>query len=155
MDDTAVTNGIIGTVISIHDKPDCEAPESEDAWRSAEIQNMRSNISTVLIQLSKLGFQRFEDQPLSQALVRQSLQAMSRPREGGEDSITSSDLAAEGTSNLFYYLFEDYLAAVPLRLCARKLMDIVSRPSHVAQSISSGRLQLLTHSRRRRYCTAQ
>ncbi|KAK8032774.1 hypothetical protein PG991_002172 [Apiospora marii] len=121
-----------GTVISIHDKPDCEAPESENAWRAAEIQNMRTNISTVLIQLSELGFKRFEDQPLSQASVRQSLQAMSHPREPGEDHTTPSDLAAEGTSNLFYYLFEDYVAAVPLRLCARKLVDITPKILHSA-----------------------
>ncbi|KAK8140451.1 hypothetical protein PG984_000517 [Apiospora sp. TS-2023a] len=117
------------TVISIHDKPDCEAPESEDAWRAAEIQSMRSNISTVLIQLSELGFKRFEDQPHYQASVRQSLQAMSHPWGRGGDS---SDLASEGTSNLFYYLFEDYVAAVPLRLCARKLVDITPKILHSA-----------------------
>lgn len=92
---------------------------------------MRSNISTVLIQLSELGFKRFEDQPHYQASVRQSLQAMSHSREQGVGSTPDSDLAAEGTSNLFYYLFEDYVAAVPLRLCARKLVDIVSCPSQV------------------------
>ncbi|KAK8048560.1 hypothetical protein PG994_010290 [Apiospora phragmitis] len=102
------------TVISIHDQPNCEAPEGEKARRAAEIKSMRSNTSTVLIQLSQLGFQRFEDQPLSQAAVRQSLQAMSH----------HPGMAAEGTSNLFYYLFEDYVAAVPLRICARKLGDI-------------------------------
>ncbi|KAK8042036.1 hypothetical protein PG993_006559 [Apiospora rasikravindrae] len=120
------------TVISIHDKPNCEAPEGEDAWRAAEIKSMRSNTSTVLIQLSKLGFKRYEDQPLAQAAVRQALQTMSHPRERGEASMLTSDMAAEGTSNLFYYLFEDYVAAVPLRICAKRLVDITPKILHSA-----------------------
>ncbi|KAK8090085.1 hypothetical protein PG997_005046 [Apiospora hydei] len=129
------TNMVTDTVISIHDQPTCEAPEGEDAWRAAEIKSMRSNTSTVLIQLSALGFKRFEDQPLAQAAVRQALQTMSHPREQGEASMLHSDMAAEGTSNLFYYLFEDYVAAVPLRICAKRLVDITRKSKTKATDI--------------------
>ncbi|KAK6843172.1 hypothetical protein PG995_002173 [Apiospora arundinis] len=115
------------TVISIHDEPNCEAPKSNEALQVEEIKNMRLNTSTVLIQISKHGFNRFDDQPLSQAGVRQYLQDMSHPREQGEASEEHVDLAAEGTSNLFYYLFEDYVAAMPLSISGRKLMDITPK----------------------------
>ncbi|KAJ8108068.1 hypothetical protein ONZ43_g6540 [Nemania bipapillata] len=50
-------------------------------------------------------------------------------------------LADEGTSNLFYYLFEDYVAAGPLKTAERKLEHITTRV------LESGRPQIRNKTR--------
>ncbi|KAL2873292.1 hypothetical protein SGCOL_011551 [Colletotrichum sp. CLE4] len=83
-------------VVSFH-----ETPSSED---EKELVNMRSNTTSVLCQLSKHGVEDFERRLLSLKPVRQAM-----PR-----SELDGNAAREGSSNLFYYLFEDYSSALPV-----------------------------------------
>lgn len=109
--------------------------ENENKWHAEELKNMRANTLDVLLQLSQKGFDLYKRKPLSLNSVRRPLSKLNgrdRPdfarREtgmslaGGE----SVNLADEGTSNLFYYLFEDYVAAEPLKTAERKLEQMVS-----------------------------
>ncbi|KAK1688153.1 hypothetical protein BDP55DRAFT_547985 [Colletotrichum godetiae] len=96
-------------VVSFH-----ETPSSED---EKELVNMRSNTTSVLCQLSKHGVEDFERRLLSLKPVRQ---AMSRSELDG-------NAAREGSSNLFYYLFEDYSSALPvLKTSKNELGRLVS-----------------------------
>lgn len=98
---------------------------------------MRANTLDVLRQLSRRGFDLYKRKPLSLNSVRRPL---SKWHTRGSISLTRHEtgmtfasgaepvsLADEGTSNLFYYLFEDYVAAGPLKTAERKLEQIVSR----------------------------
>ncbi|KAI0391168.1 hypothetical protein F5Y17DRAFT_441748 [Xylariaceae sp. FL0594] len=126
------------TVLSIHQYPTFEAvPEKEDPvkWEAEELRNIRANTLDVLLQLSKQGFDLYKRKPLSLNSVRRPLSkwharennhekpAITRNETGmsfpGTEGISS--LADEGTSNLFYYLFEDYVAAGPLKTAESKL----------------------------------
>lgn len=104
-----------------------------------ELINMRANTLDVLRQLSREGFDLYKKKPLSLNSVRRPL---NRWHGHARDSMTLDrhdtgmsfangaepiSLADEGTSNLFYYLFEDYVAAGPLRTAGEKLEHIVSR----------------------------
>lgn len=127
------------TVLSIHDQPSFEAVpdgENENKWHAGELKNMRANTLNVLLQLSQKGFDLYKRKPLSLNSVRRPLSKLNgrdRPdlarREtgmtfaGGE----SVNLADEGTSNLFYYLFEDYVAAEPLKTAERKLEQMTNK----------------------------
>lgn len=100
---------------------------------------MRANTLDVLRQLSRRGFDLYKRKPLSLNSVRRPLSkwharssisldrhetGMTFASGGGAEPVS---LADEGTSNLFYYLFEDYVAAGPLKTAERKLEQIVSR----------------------------
>lgn len=98
---------------------------------------MRANTLDVLRQLSRQGFDLYKRKPLSLNSVRRPLSkwhargsiSLDRHETGmtfasGPEPVS---LADEGTSNLFYYLFEDYVAAGPLKTAERKLEHIVSR----------------------------
>lgn len=79
---------------------------------------MRSNTLSVLCQLSKHGIADFTDRLVSFKRVRQAL-SVTEPR---------AKVACEGSSNLFYYLFEDYSAAMPvLKTSKLQLEHLVSR----------------------------
>ncbi|KAI1322002.1 hypothetical protein F5Y16DRAFT_416459 [Xylariaceae sp. FL0255] len=125
------------TVLSIHEKASLESvPEKEDKerWHEEELRNIRANTLDVLLQLSKQGFDLYRKKPLSLNSVRRPLskwheiptgerQPFDR-HETGMSFATRGEpvsLADEGTSNLFYYLFEDYVAAGPLKIAERKL----------------------------------
>lgn len=96
-----------------------------------ELKSMRLNTFTVLAQLSKCGFEMFDDRPLSQAAIRQTLRSGVGSDMGSVSFLsTETDgvphaLAAEGSSNLFYYLFEDYVAASPLKAAVDILEKMV------------------------------
>lgn len=128
------------TVLSIHEQPSFETvPDKEDAdkWKHEELKNMRANTLNVLLQLSRQGFDLYKRKPLSLNSVRRPLSkwhARDRPSisryETGMSFASGREpvsLADEGTSNLFYYLFEDYVAAGPLKTAEKKLEQMVSR----------------------------
>jgi hypothetical protein len=100
---------------------------------------MRANSLNVLLQQSKHGMSLYEQRPLSQSPIRQPLKkALDRSGSGRPDlSRIHSDVAPiaispgttledEGTSSLFYYLFEDYSAAGPLKAAGQILEELVS-----------------------------
>ncbi|RYC63947.1 hypothetical protein CHU98_g2270 [Xylaria longipes] len=122
------------TVLSIHEQPSFETvPDKEDPdrWKHGELKNIRANTLDVLLQLSRQGFDLYKRKPLSLNSVRRPLSkwhARDRPsinRHGTGMSFANGgepvSLADEGTSNLFYYLFEDYVAAGPLKTAEKKL----------------------------------
>ncbi|KAI1180493.1 hypothetical protein F4777DRAFT_249811 [Nemania sp. FL0916] len=129
------------TVLSIHEQPSFEpAPRKVDVrkWEEKELKNMRDNTLDVLLQLSHQGFDLYKKKPLSLNSVRRPLSkrherstvtSLSRNDTGityiDQDELGS--LADEGTSNLFYYLFEDYVAAEPLKMAEGKLEHITTK----------------------------
>ncbi|KAI1410767.1 hypothetical protein F5Y13DRAFT_166759 [Hypoxylon sp. FL1857] len=124
------------TVLSIHEKPLFEpVPEKEDKekWQLVEFGYMRAHTLDVLLQLSTKGVKRYEGNPLAQTSVRQSLQKsgsdLSRQQSGMSvfNNSSTGTLADEGTSNLFYYLFEDYVAAGPLKNAEEELDDMTRK----------------------------
>ncbi|KAI1436575.1 hypothetical protein GGR50DRAFT_692981 [Xylaria sp. CBS 124048] len=125
------------TVVSIHEQPTFEpVPEREnpDKWREAELKNMRANTLEVLLQLSKKGFDLYKRKPLSLNSVRPPLSKWhhnNKPPNTDQRKIDTSvddeSLADEGTSNLFYYLFEDYVAAEPLKFAEKKLEQMTNK----------------------------
>ncbi|KAI0109554.1 hypothetical protein GGR51DRAFT_511934 [Nemania sp. FL0031] len=128
------------TVLSIHEQPSFEpTPEKEDplTWNAKELKNMRDNTLDVLRQLSKQGFDLYKKKPLSLNSVRRPLSrwhvhtSMGLNRsDTGMSFVNTAEpvsLADEGTSNLFYYLFEDYVAAGPLKTAEKKLEHITNK----------------------------
>ncbi|KAK2001744.1 ADP-ribosylation factor [Colletotrichum falcatum] len=102
-------------VVSLHETPLTERPERHE-WAREELQNMRSNTMSVLSQLSKHGITDFSDRLVSFKRVRQ---AMTGPG-------LQSDTAYEGSSNLFYYLFEDYSSAMPVLKASKLRLEQLS-----------------------------
>ncbi|KAI0165538.1 hypothetical protein GGR57DRAFT_125474 [Xylariaceae sp. FL1272] len=130
------------TVLSVHEKPCLETwPGEEDRakLRQEELVNMRANTLDVLLQLSKEGFDLYKKKPLSLNSVRRPLSklhsntgvppGLNRQETGMSSFATGgpADLADEGTSNLFYYLFEDYVAAGPLKTAEKKLEQMTTK----------------------------
>ncbi|KAI1387074.1 uncharacterized protein F4822DRAFT_412020 [Hypoxylon trugodes] len=123
------------TVLSIHERPSYElVPEKEDEkrWRQTELQYMRSHMLDILRQLSKKGYEQYKSDPLAQSSVRESLRKfqLGITRQESGVSIFNSEtgsLADEGTSNLFYYLFEDYVAAGPLKAAEQELDEMTHK----------------------------
>lgn len=123
------------TVLSLHEDPDLETPpdrEDPARWQADELRNMRENTVSVLMQLSDLGHTKYRHNILAFKEVRQSLRR-DQPGNGQglrrTPSAVESDnyVSLEGSSNLFYYLFEDYFAAVPILKGSRKMLsDLVS-----------------------------
>lgn len=133
------------TVITFHESPILEAaPKELEAkgdswiqthWVQAQYDNMRANSLDVLIQQSRWGMGLYDQRPLSQNSIRQAfrkaLERSSKPdfsRINSDiapiESSPKSTLEDEGTSSLFYYLFEDYSAAGPLKEAGRVLEDL-------------------------------
>lgn len=138
------------TVITFHESPVLEpapAGADPDDWKAAQIKNMRANSLDVLLQQSVCGIELYKKRPLSQNSIREALgqviagvdpskPELSRvhsdiPPLGSTPGISLED---EGTSRLFYYLFEDYAAAGPLKAARMILEDIVSVPTQKQQS---------------------
>ncbi|KAI0421015.1 hypothetical protein F5X98DRAFT_289200 [Xylaria grammica] len=128
------------TVLSIHEQPSFEpVPENEDydKWRAEELRNMRANTLDVLLQLSLNGFDLYRRKPLSLNSVRRPLRkwhSLDKPSLDRHETGMSFafgpepvSLADEGTSNLFYYLFEDYVAAGPLKTAEKKLEQMTHK----------------------------
>jgi hypothetical protein len=111
--------------------------EKEKDWRLEHLKNMRSNSLNVLLQQSIHGMERYKQRPLSQNSIREALKLAPNGDGGRPDlSPVHSDLPPlasdqevtlehEGTSLLFYYLFEDYAAAGPLKAAGRILEEMV------------------------------
>jgi hypothetical protein len=110
--------------------------EDQDKWRAEELKNIRANTLDVLLQLSRKGFDLYKRKPLSLNSVRRPLSKWStrdKPNLSRHETgmtfahgVEPVSLADEGTSNLFYYLFEDYVAAGPLKTAESKLEHMVS-----------------------------
>ncbi|KAF7533452.1 hypothetical protein G7054_g7049 [Neopestalotiopsis clavispora] len=128
------------TVITLNESPDLEdAPkgregEQED-WKQELLKKMRANSLDVLIQQSIHGMKRYEQRPLSQNSIRQAWSktkarsgkpSLSRINSdvGPVESSPDTTLEDDATSSLFYYLFEDYSAAGPLKEAGRILEDL-------------------------------
>lgn len=108
------------TVISLHDTPVFENPDKPDL-RKRELASMRSNTTSILCQLSKHGFKEYEDKVLNLKSIRELLNP-----ERGRGGAVGSDAQTDGSSNLFYYLFEDYGGSVPvLEASKRMIADLV------------------------------
>ncbi len=86
-----MTNVSLGTVISFRENPGV-------VGNVDDLKSMRSNTLSVISQLSKLGHERAD--PISMQTVRQALDMDS----------TLTDPGSEGSSNLFFYLFDDWRA---------------------------------------------
>ncbi|KAI1079455.1 hypothetical protein F5B20DRAFT_165399 [Whalleya microplaca] len=127
------------TVLSIHEAPTFEpAPEKEEEqrWQDEELKSIRSNTLNVLVQLSKQGYELFRNNPLAQSAIRETLSTEATDRPGLSRNQTGMsldsngqpvNLESEGTSNLFYYLFEDYVAAGPLKIAERRLKGMTHK----------------------------
>ncbi|GAP90467.1 putative adp-ribosylation factor protein [Rosellinia necatrix] len=128
------------TVLSIHEKPPFDISPDKgtlDENDAEELRNIRGNTLDVLLQLSKCGFDLYKRKPLSLNSVRRPLSKWDdreRPnidrRDTGTAFVTGDEpisLADEGTSNLFYYLFEDYVAAGPLKTAEKKLEQMTTK----------------------------
>lgn len=105
---------------------------------------------------------KYEQRPLSQNSIRQALKkAQDRSRSSKPElSRVHSDMAPigvspgttlddEGTSSLFYYLFEDYTAAGPLKAAGQILEDLVRHEKTLGYAVFS---ILLTTHRLLRFC---
>ncbi|KAF3059268.1 hypothetical protein GL218_05087 [Daldinia childiae] len=124
------------TVLSIHEQHSLEpVPDKEDwiKWRQAEFEYMRAHTLDILRQLSTKGYILYENNPLAQSSVRTSLGTSKREvnrQQSGMSLFSNSEigsLADEGTSNLFYYLFEDYVAAGPLKAAEQELEELTEK----------------------------
>ncbi|KAI1770904.1 hypothetical protein F4818DRAFT_431439 [Hypoxylon cercidicola] len=127
------------TVLSIHERPSFEsAPEKENKqdWHVKEFKFMRAHTLAVLLQLSTRGFELYRNNPLAQISIRQSLRELSSTHteisrhQSGVSFFNHSEtgsLADEGTSNLFYYLFEDYVAAGPLKAAEQEVEEMTHK----------------------------
>lgn len=105
------------TVISFHEAATYDAvPEGENIhrWRQDELKYMRSNTLKVLKQLSKNASQKEKIAFTQLSNVRFSLR---------DDADNPAALGVEGSSNLFYYLFEDYSAAVDIVNSSKKTLE--------------------------------
>ncbi|RYP16467.1 hypothetical protein DL765_005144 [Monosporascus sp. GIB2] len=117
------------TVLSFHEEPTIEpaSPEVDsEKWRLDNLKSMKSNMLNVLKQLSEQGYDEYETNPLTQSSVRKALQALENKRKPKcRPEQLSQELAEEGASNLFYYLFEDYTAAGPFQAARDTLNELV------------------------------
>ncbi|OAA59828.1 ADP-ribosylation factor [Niveomyces insectorum RCEF 264] len=106
------------TVLSFHEAAYYDTgprPEDRDEWRKKELKSMRSNTLKVLRQLSKCGLKQDEHKFMQLTSVRQPM-ALGQPE----------DQASEAASSLFYYLFEDYSAALDILNNSRIALDDIS-----------------------------
>ncbi|KAI1870061.1 hypothetical protein JX265_006231 [Neoarthrinium moseri] len=138
------------TVITFHENPTIEPLPSKgwniDEWRSAQIKSMRENSLNVLIQQSKHGIDLFKHRPLSQSSIREVLKQAQDRKDSGRpvelsrvhsdmpllESDPGTTIEAEGTSRLFFYLFEDYAAAEPLRDAKMIMEEMTPKVLHSA-----------------------
>ncbi|KAK2729935.1 ADP-ribosylation factor [Colletotrichum kahawae] len=95
-------------VLSLHETPPYAYPENAKL-ADEELRGMRSNTMAVLRQLSKHGVEDYSNNVITLKSVRQAL-----PTAG-----PGCNAAREGSSNLFFYLFEDYSGAVPVLAASR------------------------------------
>lgn len=85
---------------------------------------MRSNTIDLLSQLSQVGLAEYEFKIMSSKAVRKDLQQR-EPRGGRHRAPTvmpDAPIEVEGSSNLFYYLFEDYASGVSILNQSREIL---------------------------------
>ncbi|CAK7203328.1 hypothetical protein SEUCBS139899_006059 [Sporothrix eucalyptigena] len=110
------------TVISFHEAAHySKAPKSEDkaTWEREELKSIRSNTLKVFCQLSVCGLGEGHNEFAQLTSVRQP--GRFRPPGGIEPE------GLEGSSNLFYYLFEDYSAAIDILIGSKMALDGISK----------------------------
>lgn len=132
-------------MISIHETPNYDVPPSKDIdrgkWREEELANMRKNTKDLLFQLSRPGMDHYRHRVSSQKGVRSDLLTSIHwgPLPTARTTIMESSLPVDASSNLFFYLFEDYSAATSiLSMSNDVLVKLVClcRPLHVTLRIS-------------------
>lgn len=120
---TEFTHIALGTVISIHETPNFEIPSRKGvdslAWRAEELKNMRKNTYDLLSQLSLPGMDRYQYRTMSQKGVRSDLGLRKQHSHSGsfptaKSTVAESSIVVDASSNLFFYLFEDYSAATKI-----------------------------------------
>jgi len=119
---------------SYQDEDTIPKVENIDRWRAQELHNMRANTLKVLRQLSKCGLQEDEHKILQLTSIRAPLMGT----QHGQTHIEPLSHGTEGSSNLFFYLFEDYSAAVAILGNSKKVLEELVR-----EALS---LHVLTHS---------
>lgn len=104
-----------------------KVPEGEDKaqWQQEKLENTRVNTIKVLRQLSKVGLKEAASDYMQLTSVRMPL--MASVNKHGRTAVPEDRAAIEGSSSLFYYLFEDYSAAFPILHGSKmRLNDLVS-----------------------------
>ncbi|TDZ22135.1 MutS protein-like protein 5 [Colletotrichum orbiculare MAFF 240422] len=102
-------------VLSFHEEPPSEHP-NDKVWVAEELRSMRSNFVDVLLQLSKKGIERYKRKAISLKSVRPPLPFTGSAKEAAHDI----------SSNLFFYLFEDYSGAAPVVTASRAQIQTLS-----------------------------
>lgn len=131
---TALTND--STVISFHEAPKYTIPDGVDQaqWRREELKKMRSNTIDLLSQLSEVGLVEYKTKIMASKAVRMDLKQR-EPHVGRHRAPTAmpdAPIEVEGSSNLFYYLFEDYASGVSILNQSREILaDLTSQVTHI------------------------
>ncbi|KAH8889516.1 hypothetical protein GQ53DRAFT_842826 [Thozetella sp. PMI_491] len=157
------------TILTFHEGPYYDVPYGEpspNSWREKELENMRSNTRKVLCQLSLEGIDEYDGKIAQLASVRRHLEAVAKELEAqklqesmsrrstirpGFD-VSLEDLRTielEGSSNLFYYLFEDYTSTMPIIIQSKQRLDGLVRITPFYLSALLGILQLTPHHHQR------
>lgn len=98
---------------------------------------MRSNVADVLCQLSQQGMKEdYKDVVIGLKSVRDTM----KPEQVGRMRRTASDIEVgssrdpqlEGSSNLFYYLFEDYGGAATILAKSKEIIYGLVRQTHLS-----------------------
>jgi hypothetical protein len=116
------------TVISIHEVPNYTTPSKGVAtttWQTAELQSMRTNTIAVLEQLSNIGIAKHDGNLFLLKAIRESEKADSSERS--PTAVPDDKIADVAASNLFYYLFEDYSAVMPVLYNSRRMLEGITR----------------------------
>lgn len=110
-------------MISIHETPNFEIPSRKGvdslAWKAEELNNMRKNTYDLLSQLSLPGMDKYQYRTMSQKGVRSDLglrrqHSHSASFPAARSTVAESSIVVDASSNLFFYLFEDYSAATKI-----------------------------------------
>lgn len=124
-DDNKVTN----TVISIHEAPNYDVPPKgadEVTWQAKELLQMRRNTIAVLEQLSYRGVEKYDGDIFQLKAIREAEKKDSSTRS--TTMVAPDKIIETAASNLFYYLFEDYQAVMPvLDNSSHMIKDLTNR----------------------------
>ena len=121
------------------------AAENRKKWREEELKNIRWNTLKVLRQLSSCGLKEDKDNLQEMTSIRAPLMQTYQ----GKTIIPENHHPVEGSSNLFYYLFEDYSAAVRILNSSKKAVErLVSIPPFFEKGDADSRLRAQRFSKR-------
>lgn len=120
------------TVISIHEEANLEEPPlggARLAVQLKELKAIRHNTLAVLKQLSTIGIEAMKHSALSLKSIREPLGCDQVGRARSATMVPRERMAEVGSSNLFYYLFEDTTAAVQVLGRSKAMLEhLVSSP---------------------------